>query len=723
MAVEHGQGAVVALQGAWGSGKSWLLHAAEKELGKQPEATRPLWIQFSPWALSGSDALVEALIKEIAGQVKLEATGSERATKITELGDRLLEFAENLSVIRHLAAPAAFINPALGAAVAVVGHGAQYISGAAKDTRPFFKRLATAYKGLYPPPPEGRPALLELRGRVIKALQELARPLVVVLDDLDRMSPREVAEIVQTVKAVANFPSVIYVLAFDPQVISESLEQSLSLPPGGGRRYLEKIVQITVDVPQPPRFLLRDATERALAEALSFANWAPLADFTDDLSATKAALHVAALMETPRDINRLRVRLQIAFTALRGEICPADILLIEALRLKAPSLIDWIEAHHADVLRAEGVEHHADYLARGSIRKPDYKPPVDGDESSPWRQALIQFLGETLGTVSSSAVDAALRTLFDAYGTKQERGAVRPFRLQALRNWTRWLAQVSHDKILDNAQIIDLLEASAQIDARALWPSLDAFVDFDLRLRVFISSISADRLERAASLYIAAIEHFGMPDLRHACRHTLINGTSFLDPVFNRAAEVYSEEDVYCRKIFDNIFRSALDAGLCMPAFYALVTPGQPWQDGQAQADREAAWREAAEKELLQSARLGRNGTDLIEMAFYLGQWSSPSAPAEDVLRPLFKADPEQALELCFNEKSLNKIEKLFFPDPRSAQSSDEEGRYGLLPRPSISPEFIQEFADKVPLMKVRVPELFEALGQVPKMRSQRIIA
>jgi hypothetical protein len=720
--VEHSQGAVVALQGAWGSGKSWMLHAAEARLEKVPEQQRPLWIQFSPWALSGSDALVEALLKEIAGQVKLEASASERAEKVTALGDRLLEYAENLSAIRHLAAPAAFIHPALGAAVATIGHGTRLVSEAAKDARPIWERLATAIKGRYPPPPAGRPALLELRRHVITALKELDSPLIVVLDDLDRMSPREVADIVQTVKAVANFPRVIYLLAFDPKVIAESLEQALSLPPGGGRRYLEKIVQITIDVPQPPRFLIRDATRRVVNEALSFANWSPRADFTDDLENSRVILHTAALMETPRDVNRLRIRLQITFRALRDEICPADLVLLEALRLKTPGLIDWIEDHHADLLRPEDVEFEPDFMVRGSIQKPGYKPPLDGDPSSIWRQGLISWMSDNLSEVRSAAVDAALTTLFDAYGTKH-RETVRPFRVQNLRNWTRWLAQVGHEKILDNGQIVEILESNTPIEAPSQWPTVESFVDFDLRLRVFLPILSTDRLLRAAQLYLAAIDHFGIFTLSDACKRTEGRGQELLWPIFHRCIEIYPD-DGFARSTFDAIFNRTLLAGFCSVTLRALLESMKVWSDPEAHQARHDAWMKATALSFVDIERCARTGDDAIELAFYFGCWSKPVRQPEEVLRPLYLADARRALFLSFKDKSAEEIDKLFILSARNPSARIGLDSRGEFSPASLSPSFIEEFAAKVPDLDQLLPELGPVLrGALKRIATGGIVA
>ena len=53
------------------------------------------------------------------------------------------------------------------------------------------------------------------RSNVEKALAALDRPLVVVVDDIDRLTYAEIRDIFTLVRLTANFPNVIYILAFD----------------------------------------------------------------------------------------------------------------------------------------------------------------------------------------------------------------------------------------------------------------------------------------------------------------------------------------------------------------------------------------------------------------------------------------------------------------------------------------------------------------------------
>ena len=53
------------------------------------------------------------------------------------------------------------------------------------------------------------------RIKVEKALAALDRPIVVVVDDIDRLTTSEIRDIFKLVRLTANFPNVIYIAAFD----------------------------------------------------------------------------------------------------------------------------------------------------------------------------------------------------------------------------------------------------------------------------------------------------------------------------------------------------------------------------------------------------------------------------------------------------------------------------------------------------------------------------
>ena len=78
--------------------------------------------------------------------------------------------------------------------------------------------------------------------------REFRGRIVVVIDDIDRLTPDEIRLVFRLVKAVANFPQTIYLLAYDGPVITHALGD-----PGlqDGKDYLDKIVQLSLPLPTP----------------------------------------------------------------------------------------------------------------------------------------------------------------------------------------------------------------------------------------------------------------------------------------------------------------------------------------------------------------------------------------------------------------------------------------------------------------------------------------
>ena len=83
------------------------------------------------------------------------------------------------------------------------------------------------------------------RKEITRLLAEQDKRLLVIVDDLDRLPKVDIRELFKLVRLTADFPNTTYLLAFDrPRV-----EAALGETQGEGRAYLEKILQVTFDVP------------------------------------------------------------------------------------------------------------------------------------------------------------------------------------------------------------------------------------------------------------------------------------------------------------------------------------------------------------------------------------------------------------------------------------------------------------------------------------------
>ncbi|AVZ86242.1 P-loop NTPase fold protein [Acinetobacter sp. WCHA45] len=88
--------------------------------------------------------------------------------------------------------------------------------------------------------------LTEIRDELIEALGKRQTPLLIVMDDLDRLTTTELRMIFQLIKANTDFPNVIFLLLFQKDIVEKKLTDSTQ----SGENYLEKIIQIPFTIPQ-----------------------------------------------------------------------------------------------------------------------------------------------------------------------------------------------------------------------------------------------------------------------------------------------------------------------------------------------------------------------------------------------------------------------------------------------------------------------------------------
>ncbi|WP_220385937.1 P-loop NTPase fold protein, partial [Klebsiella pneumoniae] len=70
---------------------------------------------------------------------------------------------------------------------------------------------------------------LDLLGRkkqVEKAIKKIKNPIVVIIDDIDRLTPTETFQVLRLVKAVADFSETSFLLAFDPNYLISVLDKN-----------------------------------------------------------------------------------------------------------------------------------------------------------------------------------------------------------------------------------------------------------------------------------------------------------------------------------------------------------------------------------------------------------------------------------------------------------------------------------------------------------------
>lgn len=294
-------GLVLALYGPWGSGKSTVLSYVQHFLEQRPENEQPVLVKFNPWWFSGQENLARAFL----GQ--LQAVLPAKSEKFKQLGDLLADFAEGVGGLIDLTGVS-------GGAGGLIGKLLGQVKRKPKDV----------------------PAL---KDSITAILQKAGKRILVIIDDIDRLTPEEIRQLFTVIKALADFPNVVYLLAFDRDVAAQAIEQQSGLP---GERYLEKIIQVPFELPPVDRVALRAALFKRLDEILGDV---PEGSF-DQLYWTNVYHDgIDALIQVPRDVVRFTNTLAVTYPAVCGEVNAVDFIALEALRVFLPGLYDVIRTN------------------------------------------------------------------------------------------------------------------------------------------------------------------------------------------------------------------------------------------------------------------------------------------------------------------------------------------------------------------------------------------
>ncbi|TCB53171.1 KAP family P-loop NTPase fold protein [Acinetobacter terrae] len=248
---------VIALHGDWGSGKSSIKNMALAH-SKQQENS-PTIIEFSPWEWSAQDKIIEAFFDEISKSIGRKNTSKEDQN----LANIFSRYGNHLSTAHTLLKDANLSIPLLTTAILSTGLISSYFTNnsqlillittltsitslvlsATEKGNELLGKLSENYEKKAK---LNEKTLKEIRDELIEALAKRKTPLLIVMDDLDRLTTTELRMIFQLIKANTDFPNVIFLLLFQKDIVEKKLTDSTQ----SGENYLEKIIQIPFTIPQ-----------------------------------------------------------------------------------------------------------------------------------------------------------------------------------------------------------------------------------------------------------------------------------------------------------------------------------------------------------------------------------------------------------------------------------------------------------------------------------------
>jgi hypothetical protein len=292
---------VVLINGRWGEGKSTVLEYIHGALFKFGDVVP---VRFNPWLVSGDTSLLLSFFATIA-----TALDKSPKTKKEQLGDVFRKYGDVVGEI------------------SVESHGTKLSTGRAVSKLGAKLSMVT---------------LDEKKERVAEMLTNAKKRVVVFLDDIDRLDRKEAQSVFKLLKLTGDLKHVSYVLAFDRDTVAEAIgEQYGAGNVQSGHQYMEKVVQVNLDLPLADSESLAQLCIDGINDALHIA---PVFLSPDQEREFQVAFlqHIIPGLRTPRLAKLYANAVAFVLPLLANEVNPVDILLLEAIKFLYPNV-------HADI--------------------------------------------------------------------------------------------------------------------------------------------------------------------------------------------------------------------------------------------------------------------------------------------------------------------------------------------------------------------------------------
>ncbi|MDN5094288.1 KAP family P-loop NTPase fold protein [Aliarcobacter butzleri] len=193
---------IISIEGKWGSGKTSLMNLIENEIKDDFEI-----MHFNPWLLTDIRQVIKLFFDEL---IKVLCYGSFKA-KWNE------DIKKDIKTLANILLPDN-INIDVGLIIK--------LGYKPKDT--FLKNDESLEK---------------VKSRINEYLKNLDKKIVIIVDDIDRLTDQETEFIFRLTKGIADFDNLIYILLYDKSIVAKSLQ---TFKNENGEKYLEKIVQYSL---------------------------------------------------------------------------------------------------------------------------------------------------------------------------------------------------------------------------------------------------------------------------------------------------------------------------------------------------------------------------------------------------------------------------------------------------------------------------------------------
>jgi len=279
----------ISIEGKWGSGKTSLVNLIRNEIKDEV-----LILRFNPWMINDFEQLIKYFFSEFIKIVMKEIPWYKPYKR---------------KVIKKLKSMASFLTP--------------------DSIRMGNKTFSTTYKtkDLF----FSEPTIYELKLEINSHLKALNKRIVIIVDDIDRLTDKETETFFRLIKGIADFDNLIYLLLYDKAIVAKSLEE---FKQENGEKYLDKMVQYSIAIPKNYDSVLNKILFEKLAKIeiynINQDKWNELVPI------------LGKYITNIRDINRVINVISFEYPQIATEVDFTDFFIISLIKVQNYELYKFI---------------------------------------------------------------------------------------------------------------------------------------------------------------------------------------------------------------------------------------------------------------------------------------------------------------------------------------------------------------------------------------------
>ena len=297
----------IGIIGEWGSGKTSFINMTLESL---KNSENYIIFHFNPWNISTRKQLISDFFSQLSNEIgKIDSTAIIKGV------------SQNLKLLSKVFKPVSLIP------IPQISLIASFMEKSCEETGKFLEDISN----------QQEKSLDEVKEELNNSLEKLNKKVLIVIDDIDRLSDNDIREIFQLVKSIADFKNTIYILSYDNKIVSEALN---NLQNGRGEEYLEKIIQVPIMLPHISKPEINKIFLNKLDNILiTIPNKEFDKSYWNELYSNGFSNNLTNL----RDVERYLNSFSFGFNTIKNELNIIDYMAITLFKVFEPQLYRYIQ--------------------------------------------------------------------------------------------------------------------------------------------------------------------------------------------------------------------------------------------------------------------------------------------------------------------------------------------------------------------------------------------